>query len=377
MSKAAPTLARCQADASIERVVANEFKFPLGVYPVEPMEPKAGYAMFFEPADGAEEGSEPEGEWEEWPDRYVFDAVVPADRVEALCRTLFSMFRGRVYPILDVLGHDAYREIDPYISYELLGIDRFLDALRRFRDFCFEDGLCGFGAMSEEPFFYVFVDEHKIVTVRADPAMKDRIEKVLHAFDLEQIEDPAGADAAAHEHRGVLLTPDKRPDLLSFDEIVERLRDDWRLALNINPRTNVDEEGNELGVTLWRCEARCWNEDDKPARYAEVFLMAANLEEAEESAVTAVEALESGREAGWDEMAVIVSDRLLPEQLKDYGLGGGEAGEVAGGATGLRKGRGKAGKQGSSRKSAPETPPSEGLEEKVEGGRIIAARWIE
>ncbi len=366
MTRTAPTLARCKADDSIERVVVNEFRFPLGVYPVEEMEPKAGYAMFFEPADGSDEGpGDGEAEWEEWPDRYVFDAVVPSDRVEPLCRALFSLFKGRVYPILDVLGHDAFREIDPYISYELLGVDRFLDAVRRFRDFFFEDGLCGFGAMSEEPFFYVFVDEHKIVTVRADPAMKERIEKVLHAFDLEQVEEPAGADSAAHEHRGVLVTPDKRPDLLSFDEIVERLRDEWRLALNINPRTNVDEEGNDLGVTLWRCEVRCWAEDGKPQRYAEVFLTASHLEEAEDGATGAVESLDSGRKEPWEEIAVIVSDRLRPEQLDEYGLGAsGEGGKAR------RKG-------GAAAKSGKPVGEAAGPTENSEPGRIIAARWIE
>jgi len=368
MTRTAPTLARCKADDSIERVVVGDFRFPLGVYPVETMEPKAGYAMFFEPADGSdEERPEGEGEWEEWPDRYVFDAVVPADRVEPLCRALFSLFKGRVYPILDVLGHDAFREIDPYISYELLGLDRFLDAARRFRDFFFEDGLCGFGAMTEEPFFYVFVDEHKIVTIRADPAMKERIEKVLHAFDLEQVEEPAGADSAAHEHRGVLVTPDKRSDLLSFEEIVERLRDEWRLALNVNPRTNVDDEGNDLGETHWRCEVRCWVGGDQPQRYAEVFMVAPNIEEAEEAAGEAVEAMDSGREDPWDEIVVIVSDRLRPEQLVDYGVGPSQASPG--------KSRRKAGDQ--ARKTHVPDPESPSTSEKPSGGRIIVARWIE
>ena len=36
------------------------------------------------------------------------------------------------------MGRDAYREIDPYISYELVGLDRVTDSLRRFRDFFFD-----------------------------------------------------------------------------------------------------------------------------------------------------------------------------------------------------------------------------------------------
>lgn len=301
----------CKADPGIERKVIEGFSFPLGAYPVEPLKPKPGYSMSFEPADGGDG----EGEAEEWPDRYVFDAVISAERIEPLCRMLFALFPGRVFPILDVLGHDAYREIDPYISYDLVGLDRFTDGTRRFRDFLFEDGMCGFGAMSEEPFFYVFVDEHKIVTVRAEPPMKDRVEKILKAFDLEQCDDPAGADAAAHEHRSVLLIPKNEPDLLGPDEIVERLRDDWELLLNVDPDVNLDEDGNPLGSTPWRCIVRC-EQGDKTPRYAEVVVKADSLRAAEESAFDAVEALSEKAEDQWDDVVIVTSDRMKPEQLE-------------------------------------------------------------
>lgn len=278
----------CKADPSIQRVTSGNFQFPLGAYPVEPLTPRPGFSMHFEPADGDDES----GEWEEWPDRYVYDVVISAERVEPLCRMLFSVFPGRVYPILDVLGHDHYREIDPYISYDLVGLDRFTDAVRRFRDFLLEDGMCGFGAMSEEPFFYIFIDEHKIITLRCEPGLKEKVEKILSAFDLEQVEEPAGADAAAHEHRGVLMVPSDKPDLLSQEEIVERLKDEWSLLLNVDPDTNMDDEGRDLGVTPWRVIVRCEYEN-KPARYAEVLLDAPNLREAEEVAFDAVDELVS------------------------------------------------------------------------------------
>ncbi len=206
------------------------------------------------------------GELEEWPDRYVFDILVPNNRVEPLCRALFALFPGRIYPILDVLGHDEYREVDPYVSYELLGLDRFTDAIRRFRPFFFEDGLVGFGAMSEEPFLYMFVDEHKIVTVRAEVPLRERVERVLAAFDLKQVEELQGADSVTHEHRGVLDASEQRLDLLIADEIIEELQEQWRLELNINPDTNLDEDGQSLGITGWRCFVRVdvasmWDEE--------------------------------------------------------------------------------------------------------------------
>ncbi len=276
----------CKADPTIKRVALGTFQFPLGAYPVEALVPRQGYSVTFEPADG----DDTEGEWEEWPDRYVYDVVISAERVEPLCRMLFSLLQGRVYPILDVLGHDAYREIDPYISYDLVGLDRFTDAVRRFRDFLYEDGMCGFGAMSEEPFFYIFIDEHKILTLRCEPTIKDKVEKILAAFDLEAVDEPAGADAAAHEHRGVLAVPADNPDLLSQEEIIERLKEDWQLLLNVDPDTNRDDDGIDLGITAWRVIIRCEYEDRQP-RYAEVLLDASNLREAEELSFDAVDDL--------------------------------------------------------------------------------------
>ena len=276
----------CKADPTLQRTTSGSFQFPLGAYPVEPLTPRQGYSVHFEPADGDDES----GEWEEWPDRYVFDVVISAERVEPLCRMLFSLLQGRVYPILDVLGHDAYREIDPYISYDLVGLDRFTDAVRRFRDFLYEDGMCGFGAMSEEPFFYIFIDEHKIITLRCEPSLKDKVEKILAAFDLEQVEEPAGADAAAHEHRGVLSVPNDKPELLSQEEIVERLKDEWSLLLNVDPDTNLGDDGRDLGVTPWRIVVRCEYES-KPPRYAEVLLDAPTLRIAEEMAFDATDEL--------------------------------------------------------------------------------------
>ncbi len=294
------------------------FSFPLGVYPIEAMKPRAGYSVEFEPADGDDEGSAAGvGEWEEWPDRYVYDVVISAERLEPLCRSLLALLPGRVYPILDVLGQDAYREIDPYISYDLIGMDRFTDMLRRFRGYFLEDGLCGFGAMTDEPFLYVFVDEHKIVTVRAETAQKERVERILSAFDLEQTEEPAGADAAAHEHRGVLEAPEDRPDLLTAEEIVEHLRDEWNLTLNIDAESNVDDEGADLGVTGWRCLVRCLAEEDERPRYADVVLAAGCLRRAEELALDAAEELLPKGADEWLESSVVGSDRLAPDRLSE------------------------------------------------------------
>ncbi|MEK6700635.1 MAG: hypothetical protein AABZ53_00070 [Planctomycetota bacterium] len=362
---------RSKSDSSLTRHEIDAFKFPLGVYPVEELAPKPGYTLDFEAGDG----DESDGDWEEWPDRYVFDAVLSAERVPALVRTILALMPNKVYPILDILGHDAFREIDPYVSYELVGLDRLVEAIRQVPDFFFEDGLCGFGAMSQEPFIYFFVDEHKIVTIRAEAPLREKIEKVLAAFDLEHREDAAGVDAAAHEHRTILVAPDTEAHLMSFDEIVEQLHDDWRLVLNIDPETNVDEEGKELGVCAWWCRVRVSlpqnakdsphdpagstdspesgppshrrptralppaahdgpkgeevekeeSQDDDPPpppwepRYIEVLLTAENLREAEDTAVESALKL-AGPEAdveGLPPPVAVFTDRLTPEQLEE------------------------------------------------------------
>lgn len=305
-----PTPPTTLADRTIDRPTVEGIRFALGVYPIEPMVPKIGYKVLFEAADG-DEG----GDWEEWPDRYVWDVVIGADRIESLCLSLFGLFPVRAFPILDVLGHDAYREIDPYVAYERVPLDTFLDSFRRYRDFLLEDGLVGFGLMTEEPFFYVFVDEHKIVTIRAEPLLRERIERVLAAFELKEVDDPAGADAVAHEHRGVLVAPDDRPELLTADEAVEHLRDEWRLTLNIDPETNLDEEGNDLGACPWRCLVRSSPSLEVPWTYADVVLRASSLREAEDMALDAIAAHVDAESAVERETLLVFADRMTEHDL--------------------------------------------------------------
>src|SRR5205814_9142077 len=103
-----------------------------------------------------------------------------------------------------------------------------------------------------------------------ETALREKVESVLAAFDLGEVEEIAGADAATHEHRGVLDTPDDRPDLLTAEEIVEELREDWGLVLNVDAERNIDDEENDLGITGWRCiiphEPSGASEEDESSR---------------------------------------------------------------------------------------------------------------
>lgn len=361
---------RCLLNPALERVRVNGFAFPLGVYPVEPIAPTSGYTVDFEPADGDEE-------WEEWPDRYVYEVLVSAERLRPLCSALLSLLPGRIYPILDVLGNDAFREIDPYIAYELVGVESLYDGLRWYEPFLFEDGLCGFGAMSEEPFMYLFLDEHKVLTVRVETSEKERVDRLLAAFELPNLggsssngaapgAGPAAstrarkadgrpqvevmaADAVSHEHRSVLLTPDDRPELPGPEEVAEALVDLWGMTLNIDVERNLDDDGRDLGVTGWRClvrvdppvpdesetsdealeatrsgepnpeEPRAPESAADRIRYAEVLLAAGCWREAEDLAVQAAEQLPDGPKgasaADGFGPRVISADRLWRREL--------------------------------------------------------------
>lgn len=347
-------MSRVLVDPNLSRRTIEGFAFPLGVYPVGPVKPKAGYVLEFEPADEAdsflsgsgnwsggwgsssggaggwsedtaEEGEEPAGD-ELWPDRFLFDILVPATRVRALWRAAATLLPPRVFPILDVLGNDAYREIDPYIAFEMVGLERLYDGVRWFEDWLFEDGLVGFGAMALDPFVYLFLDEHKILTIRVPIEMKDRVEKMLAAMDLEEVDEIVGPDAAEHEHMGVLVPAKEDNDALSVEEIIERLRDQWMLQLNVDPATNLDDNERPLGLTAWRCVVRCFREEEGvPPRYADVLLVAGSLDEAEQIAVDAATAADqpdpeadSGGEptgTGGAEITLVAQDRITPEEL--------------------------------------------------------------
>ncbi|KAA0215507.1 MAG: hypothetical protein DYG94_07525 [Leptolyngbya sp. PLA3] len=313
----------CIIDPALERVQVGTMRFPLGVYPVEPIDPTQGYAVEFEAADGAEDGSD----LEEWPDRYVYDIVISIDRLPTLLLQLLALMPPRVFPILDFIGHDEFREIDPYISYEQLGMDQLIDGTRQFEGFFYEDGMCGFGAMSEEPFFYLFVDEHKILTIRVEPDLKPKVDKLLESFELEQTTEPVGVDTVAHEHRSVLMIPQGSTSVLAAEEIVGHLRQEWRLTLNVDPESNVDDEGQELGVTAWRAVVRCDEEEDGTPRYREIYLWAGSLSQAETLAMSACEAPDpEGPEedgAEWLEVAILALDRLGEDRLREALSGSG------------------------------------------------------
>ncbi|MHC4910462.1 MAG: hypothetical protein ACYTF9_12150, partial [Planctomycetota bacterium] len=111
----------------------------------------------------------------------------------------------------------------------------------------------------------------------------DDVEALLHDYGLGKVAETwpdTGLDGP--EVRPVLDVADQfSPDL---DEMLLLLRYNWKLELNLDPETNVDEAGRELGHTLWHVVVIVYSErdPDNAGGYLSVWLAAASLAEAEE-----------------------------------------------------------------------------------------------
>jgi hypothetical protein len=81
--------------------------------------------------------------------------------------------------------------------------------------------------------------------------------------------------------RTVLDTSDEyMPDV---DELLLQLRHAWRLQLNVDPRTNVDESGRAIGPTLWHAVAIVDDAGGDPnvGAYCDIWATAGSLTEME------------------------------------------------------------------------------------------------
>ena len=132
------------------------------------------------------------------------------------------------------------------------------EELRRLRDangfqYDLEDGTVAAGANSDDPFVEIFLDQWKGLSIHVPPSMREEVEAVLSGFELQEVAqtwDPSDGG------EGTVEPMQTRPvldvdDASDVDELLLELRRAWRLELNIDPETNVDESGRRLGLTLW------------------------------------------------------------------------------------------------------------------------------
>jgi hypothetical protein len=257
----------------LERAVLDGFALPLGLVPDGITAPRQGYTVDFVPGE------------EDEPDGYAFYVVVSHEKVKALVRRAFALMPAEVYGIVEVGSRDAYRSLDVFVGREPLPKREYLEGWKEFEPFLLEDGSIGAGANGEEPFVEVFLDQWKGLSIHVPLLMRERVEAMLAEFELEEVgetwpepADEGDLDADGFDVRPVLVLEDEYSP--SLDEMLLQLRQAWDLELNVDPDTNVDVDGRDIGPTLWH--AMVIVEPTEPQRasaYASIWATAGSLSE--------------------------------------------------------------------------------------------------
>ncbi|MCI0363257.1 MAG: hypothetical protein L0Y44_10525 [Phycisphaerales bacterium] len=282
----------------LERVVIDGFALPLGIAPSGTMRaPVQGYTVSYV-----------QGEDDE-PDTYSFHVVVSHERLAALVHRAFDLLPDEVFGIVEIGSRDAYRSTDTFIGQESISREQFIDSWRRYEPFLLEDGSIAAGANNEEPFIEVFVDQWKGLSIHVPLDSREEVEQMLRDFGLDEVPQTWSMDdepklsengeesMETSQVRTVLdLSDDYSPDV---DEILLNLRHEWNLELNIDPDSNVDDAGRNLGSTLWHAviiveravtAGRRGNDKQaEPGAYASIWATATSMAEMEELIQTALE----------------------------------------------------------------------------------------
>jgi hypothetical protein len=257
--------------SDLDRAVMNGFAFPLGIEPGAVKAPRTGYTVTYNTAEDEE------------PDTYSFQAVISHDRIAELCARCFRLLPDEIFAIVEIGSRDAYRTVDVFIGSASTPRDAFEVSWRDFSPFLLEDGTVAAGANSEEPFVEVFLDQRKTLVIHVPLDMRDDVEAIMAEFGLEEVaetwpEDPT-VEGAVPKIRPVL---DLTEGGLDIDEVLLELRHRWHLQLNLDPDTNLDEAGRNLGVTLWNAEVIVYRtESEERHAFMTLWLTARSLNEAE------------------------------------------------------------------------------------------------
>ncbi|MHC4990766.1 MAG: hypothetical protein ACYTGC_07270 [Planctomycetota bacterium] len=287
----------------LDRAVVDGFAMALGFAPGRFAAPRAGYTVTYNDGEGDD------------PDTYTFQVAVSHERLGHLCRSMFGLLPDQVFAILEIGSRDAYRSVDVYLGAEPIDRGQFKEVWNYFESFLLEDSSVAAGANAEEPFVEIFVDQRKCLLIHVPLAMRDDVEAILHEAELEEVPDPwpewEDIGHGGPELRPVLDVADVySPDV---DELLLQLRHGWQLHLNVNPDTNVDEAGRELGMTLWRVVVIVLgSRDDGEGAYASVWLTAKSLADAEQMVQDAID-----DHPDWEFGEIYTVDRVAYDERPD------------------------------------------------------------
>ena len=270
---------------------------------------------------------------EDEPDTYTFHVVVSHERLTPILHRAFGLLPPQVYAIIEIGSRDAYRSTDTYISEQPIALEDFLRTWRDFEPFLMEDGSIAAGANSEEPFVEVFVDQWKGLAIHVPPSMREDVENLLREEGLDEVvqtwpdmdEEEDLSESETSQIRPVLdLSEDSSPDV---DELLLDLRHEWQLELNIDPESNIDEGGRDLGSTLWHAvvivdggpkdkSGAAGNGSNGSGGYASIWATAGSLNQMEELIHAALDS-----RPNWQFGEIFTIDRVAfderPDELAD------------------------------------------------------------
>jgi len=258
----------------LKRSVVGSYALPLGIEAVDLDPPTQGYTVKFTTGE------------EDEPDGYSFHAVLSHERMRSLVRDAFELLPEEIVPIIEIGSRDAYRSVDVYLADEPLPRERFLEVWEAIEPIVLEDASIGIGANSEEPWIEVFLDSWKGLTIHVDVERRDEVERLLRRHGLQEVAETwpeveeSDLEPSTRSREVLELIDDQSPDI---DELLLSLRDMWGMELNIDPETNIDEGGRELGMTLWQAlvlaDAADGNEDR--GAYISIWAAASSINEME------------------------------------------------------------------------------------------------
>lgn len=288
----------------LTRSVIEGFAFPLGIVPGEIKPPLQGYTLAYNPGEDDD------------PDTYTFHIVVSHERVALVLERAFAMLPGEVYGIVEINSRDAYRAIDVYVARESVPCEDLLTTWKLFETVLLEDAAIAAGANSEDPFIEVFLDQWKGISIIVPLDLREQIEEMLEQFDLEEVpqtwSDDDNQSSAPSITRSVLdLDEEASPGI---DDMLWQMRFDWNLELRVDPTTNVDDAGKELGLTLWRAiiGAESASADSDARADVVIWATADSLKQLEEFVIEAFEDHEQ-----WTLTEVFAVDRVALDERPD------------------------------------------------------------
>lgn len=259
----------------LERAVIDGFALPLGIEPGRIDAPRQGYIIAYTPGQDDE------------PDTYAFHVVVSHERLAPIVRRAFELLADEVYAIVEINSRDAYRTTDVFIGSDPIRFEVFREAWDRFEPFLLEDGTIAAGANSDEPYVEIFLSQCKGLSIHVPLPIRDDVEALLQGLGLQEVPyaatagDVDAADLPILRTRSVLELADAASP--GVDELLLELRRTWRLALDVDPDTNVDDSGRTIGLTLWHAVIVVEDETAEPPRagFASIWATAGSLSEIE------------------------------------------------------------------------------------------------